>query len=101
MHTAAPTLDQFRLLLQTEIGRIFPNQLAFLQSILIEPYQTTLLWEYGQEEEFMAWVFADLHERDVAAQYCRGGQGGLGSPWGINFRTANHFGQDCGWYAGL
>lgn len=26
---------------------------------------------------------------------------GRGSPWGINFRSAKHFGQDCGWYPGL
>lgn len=102
MHTAAPTADEFRLILRGEIAQISsPRQLAFLDSILIEPYETWLLWEYGREEQFVAWVFADLGERDVVAQYCRGGHGSLGSPWGINFRTAGHFGQDSGWYRSL
>jgi hypothetical protein len=35
------------------------------------------------------------------AQYCLGGHGERGSPWGINFRDATHFGQDCAWYPSL
>ena len=78
-----------------------PRQRAFLESKLIEPYQQELRWEYGHDEQYAAWVFADLGERDVVAQYCLGGFGSLGSPWGINFRSANHFGQDSGWYGSL
>ena len=37
----------------------------------------------------------------IVAQSCLGGHGRRGSPWGINFRSAKHFGQDCGWYPGL
>jgi hypothetical protein len=100
---ATPTdAEEFRQILRTEIGKLSsPRQIAFLDSIFIEPYQTRLSWEYGNEEEFVAWVFADLRERDVVAQYCLGGHGRRGSPWGINFRSAKNFGQDCGWYPSL
>ena len=102
MPTAPPTAEEFRQILGTEIEKISsPQQIAFLDSIIIEPYQTRLSWEYGNNEEFIAWVFADLRERDVVAQYCLDGHGSRGSPWGINFRSAKHFGQDCGWYRGL
>jgi hypothetical protein len=102
MSPTPPSAEEFRQILRSEVEKISsPRQIAFLDSVLIEPYQTHLSWEYGDDEEFVAWVFADLRERDVVAQYCLGGHGGRGSPWGINFRSANHFGQDCGWYAGL
>ena len=78
-----------------------PGRRAFIQALLIEPYRSQLEWEYGSNEAFEAWTFADLKERNVVAQYCRGGHGGHGCPWGINFRTATHFGQDCGWYPSL
>jgi len=42
-----------------------------------------------------------MGERDVVAVYCRGGFGVLGSPWGINFRKAENFGMDSGWYRSL
>ncbi len=102
MNATPPSAEEFRQILRTEIGKISsPRQIAFLNSIFIEPYQTRLSSEYGNDEEFVAWVFADLRERDVVAQYCLGGHGKRGSPWGINFRSAEHFGQDCGWYPGL
>jgi len=102
MSTTGPSAEEFRQILREEVEKISsPRQTAFLNSMLIEPYQTRLLWEYGNDEEFVAWVFADLRERDVVAQYCRGGHGARGSPWGINFRSDKHFGQDCGWYPGL
>ena len=98
----SPSADEFRQTLREEIEKISSlQQIAFLNSILIEPYQTRLVWEYGKGEEFVAWVFADLRERDVVAQYCRGGHGARGSPWGINFRSDENFGQDNGWYSGL
>jgi len=98
----SPNADEFRQILREEIEKISsPRQIAFLDSILIEPYHTRLAWEYGKGEEFVAWVFADLRERDVVAQYCRGGHGARGSPWGINFRSDKNFGQDNGWYSSL
>jgi hypothetical protein len=30
------------------------QQIAFLDSIIIEPYQTRLSWEYGNYKEFIA-----------------------------------------------
>jgi hypothetical protein len=102
MATSPPTREQFTSLLGEEIARIrSPNRRAFIEGILIDPYTSTLKWEYGSNEEFVAWTFGDLNERDVVARYCLGGFGALGSPWGINFRSDDHFGQDCGWYRSL
>lgn len=102
MDTAAPSIDEFRELLAMELSRIrSSNRGAFFQKILISPYKTRLTWEYGADEPFDAWTFGDLGERDVVAQYCRGGFGALGAPWGINFRASSNFGMDCGWYPSL
>jgi len=102
MASAALAREQFASLLAEEIARIrSPNRRAFITGILIDPCPCTLKWEYGNDEPFDAWTFGDLKERDVVAQYCLGGHGALGSPWGINFRNDVYFGQDCGWYASL
>jgi hypothetical protein len=102
VNTTPTNAEEFREILRVELEKISsPRQVAFLDSIIIQPYQTRLSWEYGNDEEFIAWVFADLRERDVVGQYCLGGHGSRGSPWGINFRSAKNFGQDCGWYPGL
>ncbi len=102
METPAPSLEEFTSLLRAEISRVgSPNRRAFIERILIKPYQSQLRWEYGADEPFHAWTFGDLGERDVVAQHCLGGFGALGSPWGINFRTASHFGMDSGWYPSL
>jgi hypothetical protein len=100
--TTAPTEAEFRALLDKEIARISsPRRRSFIVECLVPVSQTTLYWEYGNEEPFPAWEFADLRERNVVAQYCIGGHGALGSPWGINFRGERHFGMDSGWYPSL
>ena len=102
MPTVVPTREEFAVLLRDEIARIdSPIRRALAEGLLIEPYQSQLLWEYGNDEAFVAWTFGDLKERNVVAQYCSGGHGERGSPWGINFRDSSHFGQDCGWYPSL
>ncbi len=78
-----------------------PRQREFIESKLIAPYPVRLRWEYGNDEAFHAWVFGDMGEREVVIQYCVGGHGARGCPWGINFRDADHFGQDSGWYQNL
>ena len=99
MESSSLTREQFTSLLGEEIARMrSPNRRAFIEGILIAPYTSTLNWEYGNDEPFEAWTFGDLKERNVVAQYCLGGFGALGAPWGINFRGDTHFGQDCGWY---
>lgn len=102
MATSSLTREQFTLLLGEEIARIHsPNRRAFIEGTLITPYTSILKWEYGNDEPFEAWTFGDLKERNVVAQYCIGGFGALGAPWGINFRGGVHFGMDCGWYKSL
>ena len=102
MSTAPPSLREFFGLLAAELTRMrSPNRRAFIQKILIAPYPSRLEWEHGADETFYALTFGDMGERDLVAQYCRGGFGALGSPWGINSRTASHFGMESGWYPSL
>ena len=102
MEAAAPTRDEFGTLLQGALSQLpSARERAYIEARLIEPYQRTLRWEYGMGEPHQCWVFADMGERDVVAVYCRGGHGALGFPWGINFRTSDHFGMDSGWYRNL
>ena len=102
MESSAPSLDEFKGLLVAELSQLrSPNRRAFIEARLISPTQSTLMWEYGSSEPCAAWTFADKGERNVVAQCCRGGFGARGSPWGINFRTAEHFGMDSGWYPSL
>jgi hypothetical protein len=102
MNKEIPSAEDFKALLASAISDIeCLRRREFIASKLIEPYQTTLRWEYGVNEPSSAWVFADLGERNVVAQYCLGGHGTRGFPWGINFRDHDHFGQDCGWYQSL
>ena len=94
--------DEFSALLASAIAEMTSaRRRAFIEAKLVSPFRTRLRWEYGANEEFDAWVFADMGERDVVVQYCLGGHGALGSPWGINFRDDEHFGQDSGWYRTL
>ena len=102
MKTAAPSRDEFMAALTAALEQIKShNQRLFVESKLITPYETVLNWEYGNNEPSSAWVFADMGERDVVAQYSLGGHGARGFPWGINFRSSDSFGQDCGWYESL
>jgi hypothetical protein len=102
MEFGAPPVEDMRKILSAELDRLASaTQRHFVEERLIEPYTTTLTWEYGHDEPFDAWVLADLQQRDVVVQYCQGGFGALGSPWGINFRSSNTFGMDAGWYPTL
>ena len=66
MNASTPSAEEFRQILRTEVGKISsPRQIAFLDSIIIEPYRTCLSWEYGNDEESVAWVFADMREPEL------------------------------------
>jgi hypothetical protein len=101
LDTSLPSLHDFCILLQAEIAQLTRRQRDFIGPKLLKPDLSQLRWEYGANEEYEVWVFADMGERSVVAQYCRGGFGSLGKPWGINFLGADYFGQDCGWYSNL
>jgi hypothetical protein len=102
MEETPPSLQEFARLLRREIASLqSPRRRAFIERRLVEPHQVTIHWEYGHDEPYLAWTFADMGERDVVAQYCLGGFGAMGAPWGINFRSASHFGMDFGWYRSL
>jgi hypothetical protein len=99
---SAPKLDVFAALLNQELAGITnTRRRQFAESILVLPSKKTLRWEYGANEEFESWVFANFRERNVGAAYCLGGHGALGSPWGLVFFHSDAFGQDCGWYPTL
>ena len=94
--------DQVRQLVDAAIASISNTELVAKITPLLRPaVQQTLRWEYGDNEPFSAWRFADLGERNVWAAYCTGGHGALGNPWGLVFVDSNHFGSDFSWYPEL
>ncbi|WMS89020.1 hypothetical protein [Pleionea litopenaei] len=80
-----PSKSEMEKLLKDEMDRMDAGPKEYLQEKLILLKTKTLKWEYGDEEEFPAWVFADLEEQDVGVAYCRGGHGGYGDVWGLIF----------------
>ena len=99
--TNLPDKTEFSALLSRELDQCDPSMRQAALSLLIDPIPKTLKWEYGNCEEYQAWVFADLAERNVFAAYCLGGHGALGSPWGMVFMHDEYFGQDGGWFDSL
>jgi hypothetical protein len=102
MDTAPPPLSHFFNLLAGELSRFrSAKRSAFVQEILIPPFPSRLKWEHGANEIFHALTFADMGKRDQVVQYCRGGFGARGAPWGINERDATQFGSESDWYPNL
>ena len=69
-------------ILCSEVAELSENEKLYFESIRVPLSLKELHWEYGDNELFQAWVFADFKERDVGAAYCSGGHGAFGSPWG-------------------
>ena len=99
---APTTPDEIRLLVDAAISSIRDTELAAkIPPLLRTAVRQTLHWEYGANETFDAWRFADLGERDVWAAYCADGHGALGNPWGLIFLHSESFGPDFSWYPQL
>ncbi len=96
-----PSKDEMHALIDNEIESMEPNLKEYALSLLVPLREKVLKWEYGNDEEFKAWVFADFGERNVGAAYCLGGHGASGDTWGLIFTNDNCFGMDAGWYSNL
>jgi hypothetical protein len=102
MSDPAASIDEFKATLRSALaGMTSKGRREYIESRLIEPSIVTLCWEYGSNESFAAWMFADLRRAGVMAIYCSGGFGALGAPWGLHVRSSTHFGQDSGWFRTL
>jgi hypothetical protein len=102
MSDVTTSLDEFNATLRSALAGMDSNgRREYIESRLVEPSTVTLHWEYGNNEPFAAWVFADLRRAGVVAVYCKGGFGTLGAPRGLCFRSATHFGQDSSWFRTL
>lgn len=99
--TSLPSKREFSERLRHELEQCDPALQQAASAWLIDPVTKTLKWEYGNCEEYPAWVFADLKERNVFAAYCLGGHGALGFPWGLIRMSDEHFGPDASWYNSL
>jgi len=93
-----PSKDKMQALIDKEIESMEPNLKRYALSLLVPLKEKRLKWEYGNNEEFKAWVFADFGERNVGAAYCLGGHGASGDTWGLIFTNDDYFGMDAGWY---
>ena len=87
-------------LVQTAIASISDAKVAKITSLQRSPIQQALNWDYGNDERYVAWRFADLGERDVWAAYCTG-HGQFGHPWGLVYEDSDYFGMGSGWYPEL
>lgn len=96
-----PTQEEMTALIQDQLQACPPEiRTAFLPH-LIDLKPKILKWEYGKSEEFPAWIFADMGERNVYVSYCTGGHGARGYPWGLVFLDDDYFGMDSGWFSSL
>ena len=98
---AFPTENEMKVLIEEEINKLNSGEREYFISKLISLQRKTLKWEYGNEEEYQSWVFADLEERNVGVAYCQGGHGATGDTWGLIFFNDDYFGMDAGWYSSL
>ncbi len=88
-------------IIESELSSMELGAKKYFMSKLIPLEKKYLKWEYGNDEEFPAWVVADLRDRDVGIAYCCGGHGASGDRWGIIFLHDNYFGMDVAWYSSL
>lgn len=96
------TAEDVRLLVASAFDTMSDSEMAAQIAPLIRPaVRQTLHWEYGNNEPYTAWRFAELGERDIWAAYCAFGHGALGNPWGLVFIDSDQFGPDFSWYPGL
>ncbi|MFA7555582.1 MAG: hypothetical protein WCY88_15170 [Spongiibacteraceae bacterium] len=93
-----PSEEEMQSLIDKELEGMEPSLRAYAVSILIPLKKKVLKWEYGNDEKFSAWEFADFGERNVGAAFCIGGHGAGGYPWGLIFTNDDYFGMDAGWY---
>ena len=76
--------------------------LASLKPFLIPLKSKAMIWEWeGKKENYTAWVFADLQERNVGIAYAEGGFASKGAPWGLIFLDKETSGEDYFWYKTL
>lgn len=96
-----PSSGEIRAVVEGAVRSCSPEVRSFAEKRMVDPHQILLKWEYGNCEEFPAWIVAELGERSVCVAYCLGGFGALGSPWGLVFEGDEYFGPDPGWYPTL
>jgi hypothetical protein len=96
-----PSKEEMQSLIDKEIDRMEPKLKEYAFSLLVPLKEKVLKWEYGNDEEYTAWVFADFGERNVGAAYCLGGHGAYGDAWGLIFTNEDYFGMDASWYSNL
>jgi len=96
-----PTEKEMQVILDQEIEKLDFGEKGHIAPLLVPIHSKTLKWEYGNDEQFPAWVVADLQERGVGVAYCKGGHGASGDTWGLIFFHDDYFGMDAGWYSSL
>lgn len=74
---------------------------SWLSERLIEPRESTLHRECGDNESCSAWIIRDVGERNVLIAYCEGGHGALERPRGLVLADDTSFGMDCDWHQSL
>jgi len=89
-------------LVRLELDRVAdPVRRTLLESLLIQPRNLSLAWEYGQlDERFDCWCVGHSALGDVLLVYCPQGFG-PSFPWGFVFSETGSLGNDGQWHSGL
>ena len=89
------TFDKIKLLVVSELEQISdPLARDGLETVLIEPRQTLLIWDYGEPgETYPGWMVAEDHETNTGIAWCDQGFGPK-NPWGLMSLTDAHMGMD-------
>ena len=96
-----PSKGRMTSIIEDQICMFSQKEANFFESIKVPLLHKRLKWEYGENESYNAWIFADFKERNVGAVYCQGGFGKMGAPWGLTFFNDDNFGMDFGWYSSI
>jgi len=93
-----PTESEMFALINKELDDMTPECKEYAASKIVSLKEKVLRWEYGNNEPFPAWEFANFGSDDLCAVYCLGGHGADGFPWGLVHRNDDYFGMACSWY---
>jgi hypothetical protein len=93
------SLVVFMALLKVELGRIEGDAVrALAAASVVPPYPKHLIWEGGNKDMYIAWVFAEFESKTVGAVYCDRGAGYREAQWGLVDLKSEYFGPDTRWF---
>ncbi|MDI1313739.1 hypothetical protein [Prosthecobacter sp.] len=99
----ALTATTIQALIEAEIPSLQDLRVvSHIRSLLVEPTEVLLEWEYGDEENpdptFPGWLVLSHPQSNTGIAYCEFGFGPK-TPWGLISLSNLSMGMDCGWFS--